>query len=172
MLQHASTNALLLCVPQLPRPIFPRPSHRPQILKKMARPHFPRVQRHITGSPESSMGHMDQVRKGTCSTQPGTPTNTTIPTSALPHMPNLHIDWLRPPKNRITHAPKSFSCMHMPSMAPPPAIKWVGSPSPPIGATRKWLYFTSSTPTTFAQYPSRTGQKKNFCMPTARPMSG
>ena len=29
-----------------------------------------RVRRHITGSPESAMGHMDQVRQGTRSTQP------------------------------------------------------------------------------------------------------
>jgi hypothetical protein len=33
------------------------------------------------------MGHLDQVWQGTCSTQPRTPTGTTIPT-----MPNLHID--------------------------------------------------------------------------------
>jgi hypothetical protein len=38
------------------------------------------------------MGHMDQVWKGTCSTQPRIPTNATIPTPALPYMPNLHID--------------------------------------------------------------------------------
>jgi hypothetical protein len=45
-----------------------------------------RVQHHITGSPKSAMGHLDQVRQGTCSTQPQTPTSATIPT-----MPNLHI---------------------------------------------------------------------------------
>ena len=44
----------------------------------------PRVRRHITGSPESAMGHMDQVRQGTRSTQPRTPKSATIP--------NLHID--------------------------------------------------------------------------------
>jgi len=46
-----------------------------------------RVRRHITGSPESAMGHLDQVRQGTRSTQPQTPTSANIPT-----MPNLHID--------------------------------------------------------------------------------
>ena len=46
-----------------------------------------RVRRHITGSPESAMGHMDQIRQGTRSTQPRTPTNAAIPT-----MPGLHID--------------------------------------------------------------------------------
>ena len=51
-----------------------------------------RPQRHITKSLELSMGHMDQVWKGTCSTQPRTPTDATIPTPALPHMPKLHID--------------------------------------------------------------------------------
>jgi hypothetical protein len=35
---------------------------------------------------------MDQVWKGTHSVQPRTPTNATIPTLALPHMPNLHIN--------------------------------------------------------------------------------
>ena len=54
------------------------------------------------------MGHMDQVWKGTCSTQPRTPTNHTIPTSALPHMPNLHIDNYmvdipQEPHNACTH---------------------------------------------------------------------
>ncbi len=38
------------------------------------------------------MGHLDQVWKGTCSTQPRTPTSTTIPTPALHHMSSLHID--------------------------------------------------------------------------------
>ena len=33
------------------------------------------------------MGHLNQVRQGTRSTQPQTPTSATIPT-----MPNLHID--------------------------------------------------------------------------------
>jgi hypothetical protein len=46
-----------------------------------------RVQRHIKGSPESAMGHLDQVRQGTRSTQPRTPTGATIHT-----MPGLHID--------------------------------------------------------------------------------
>ena len=49
------------------------------------------TRRHITGSPESSMGHMDQVRKGTHSMQPQIPTNTTIPMPALPPRPNCHI---------------------------------------------------------------------------------
>ena len=46
-----------------------------------------RVRRHISGTPESAMGHLDQVRQGTRSTQPRTPTSATIPT-----MPGLHID--------------------------------------------------------------------------------
>ncbi len=46
-----------------------------------------RVRRHITGSPESAMGHLEQVLQGTRSTQPRTPTSATIPTT-----PNLHID--------------------------------------------------------------------------------
>ncbi len=45
------------------------------------------VRCHITGSPESAMGHLDQIRQGTRSTQPQTPTGATIPT-----MPNLHSD--------------------------------------------------------------------------------
>ena len=44
-----------------------------------------RVRRHITGSPELAMGHLDQIRQGTRSTQPRTPTSATIPT-----MPSLH----------------------------------------------------------------------------------
>ena len=51
-----------------------------------------RTRCHITGSPESAMGHLDQVRKGTRSTQPRTPTSATIPTPAFHHMPDLHID--------------------------------------------------------------------------------
>ena len=51
-----------------------------------------RARRHITGSPESAMGHMDQVRKGTRSTQSRIPTSTTIPNPALHHMPRLHVD--------------------------------------------------------------------------------
>ena len=54
------------------------------------------------------MGHMDQVRKGTCSAQPQTPTTVTIPTLALPHRPNLHInDYMvddpQKPHNARTH---------------------------------------------------------------------
>jgi hypothetical protein len=41
----------------------------------------------------------------------------------------LTITWSTPPKNRITHASTSFSCTHMPSTAPPPVIKRVGSQS-------------------------------------------
>jgi hypothetical protein len=44
-----------------------------------------RVRRHIKGSPESAMGHLDQVRQGTRSTQPQTPTT-------MPTMPGRHID--------------------------------------------------------------------------------
>ena len=50
-----------------------------------------RARHHITGSPELAMCHMNQVWESTCSTQPKTPTNATNPTSALPHMPSLHI---------------------------------------------------------------------------------
>ena len=77
-----------------------------------------------------------------------------------------------PPKNRIMRAPTAFSCTHMPSTAPPQVIKRVGSPSPPIEAAGMWLYSMSSTPTTFARYPSRNGQQTNSCVPTAKPMSG
>jgi hypothetical protein len=42
------------------------------------------------------MGHLDQVRQGTCSTQPQTPTRTNIPT-----MPNFHID------NHMAEAPQA-----------------------------------------------------------------
>ena len=59
-----------------------------------------RAGRHITGSPKSSMGHIDQVWKGTHSMQPQTPTSATIPTSGLPHMPNLHIS------NYMVNAPQ------------------------------------------------------------------
>ena len=46
-----------------------------------------RIRRHITGSPESAMGHMDQIRQGTRSTQPRTTTSTTTATT-----PHHHID--------------------------------------------------------------------------------
>jgi hypothetical protein len=67
-----------------------------------------RVQRHITGSPKSAMDHMDQVQKGTCSTQPQTPTNATIPMWVLPPRPNHHIndymvDAPQEPHNTCTH---------------------------------------------------------------------
>ena len=159
MLKHTSTNALLLRVPQLPCPIFPHPSHRQDGMASL-----PNARDTTSQDPPS--------RHWTTWTKFGkalTPCNHELqPTPPFPRWHYLTcptytstITWSTPPKNRITCASTSFSCTHMPSTAPPPAIKRVGSPSPPIGATRTWLYSTSSMPTTLARYPSRTGQKKN-----------
>jgi hypothetical protein len=41
MLQYPSFHSLLLRVPKLPCPFFPPPSHRPQILQRVARSHVP-----------------------------------------------------------------------------------------------------------------------------------
>ena len=175
MLKHASINALLLRAPQLPRPIFPCPSHQLRILKRMVRPHFP-----TRGTPHHRIPPSHQWATWTKFGKVLTPCNHKLqPAPPFPRRDYLTcptytsaITWSTPPKNRITRAPTLFSCMHMPSRASPPAIKRVGSPSPPIEATRTWLYSTSSMPTIFSQYPSRTGQKKNSCMPTTAKSTG
>ena len=81
------------------------------------------------------------------------------------HADDYTADAPQEPHNARTHI---IFMPHMPSMAPHPAIKRVGSPSPPIEAARMWLYSMSSMPTTFARYPSRNGQQKNSCVPTVR----
>ena len=70
---------------------------------------------------ESTMGLMDKVWKGTCSTQPRTPTNATIPTPALPHMLRLHIN------NHMAKAPQeplNAQCAHSPSLHAHACHQW------------------------------------------------
>ncbi len=106
MFKYTSANSLLLRMPQLPRPIFPHPSHQPRILQRVAGAHVPtctmphhRVTRVRNGPLGPSLaGHSLHTTMDSHKHNSGTITG---PASTST------ITWPMPPKNhKRTHQPR------------------------------------------------------------------